>query len=185
MPFPFPLRLSFLISLQLFTAYRTLDSIKGQTDTYFLAPCSCRAYYAQIPNACHGKANIFFRIKKKKDGEKSFEEEKDSYALSWRSRKKMMHSIIQIENGTYKINRTKFSTFPALIESYMRKSEDDAYCLTVELRNLKIDKASEVRDSHRDRPESLSWYHGTVGNKVLFLSICLSLSIHVIIKENQ
>ena len=87
-----------------------------------------------------------------------------------------MHSIIQIENGKYKINRTKFSTFPALIESYMRKSEDDAYYLTGELQNPKIDKASEVIDSHRDQPESLSWYHGTVGNKVLFLSICLLTS---------
>ena len=85
----------------------------------------------------------------------------------------MMHSIIQIENGTYKINRAKFSTFPSLIESYMRKSEDDAYRLTGELQNPKIDKALEVRDSQRDQPESLSWYHGTIGNQVYhFCSFC-------------
>ena len=121
-----------------------------------------------------------FRLKKKKDGEKSIEEGKDSYVLSWRSRKKMMHSIIQIENGTYKINRAKFSTFPALIASYMRKSEDDAYHLTGELQNPKIDKVSEVSDSHRDQPESLSWYHGTVGNQVYHFSlILLSVIVHV------
>ena len=84
-----------------------------------------------------------------------------------------MHSIIQIENGTYKINRAKFSTFPALIASSMRKSEDDAYHLTGELQNPKIDKVSEVSDSHRDQPESLSWYHGTIGNQVYnFCSFC-------------
>ena len=89
--------------------------------------------------------------------EKSFEEEEDKYVLSWKSIHKMMHCFIKIEKAT------------ALIESYMRKPEDDVYHLTRALPNPNTKKAVENRNLRRDHPESLSWYHGTVDNKVFFL----------------
>lgn len=106
-------------------------------------------------------------------GEKRFEEEKDNYVLTWKSSQKIMHCIIQIENSNYKINRRKFSSFPSLIQYYMRKPKDDVYHLSRELRNPKIDKAVGMRNSRRDQPESLSWYHGTVDNKVCFCFIII------------
>ena len=116
-------------------------------------------------------------------GEKNFEEEKDNYVLTWKSNQKIMHCIIQIENSNYRINKTKFSSFPSLIQYYMRKPEDDVYHLTRELRNPKIDEAVGIRNSRRDQPESLSWYHGTVDNKVFSVS---SFSFtHVCFKENK
>lgn len=50
----------------------------------------------------------------------------------------------------------------------MRKPEDDVYHLTRELRNPNIDDTVGMRNSRRDQPESLSWYHGTVDNNVCF-----------------
>ena len=94
------------------------------------------------------------------DEGKNHEEEKDKYVLSWKSSHKMMHCFIKIEEVT------------ALIESYMRKPEDDAYHLTralhgpALLQNPKTKKA--LKNSRKDQPESLSWYHGTVGIKVSF-----------------
>ena len=84
-----------------------------------------------------------------------------------------MHCIIQIENSNYKINRAKFPSFPSLIQYYMRKPEDDVYHLTRELRNPNIDEAVVMRNSRRDQPESLSWYHGTVDNNVRFCFIII------------
>ena len=89
--------------------------------------------------------------------EKSVEEEKDKYVLSWKSNHKMMHCLIKIENAT------------ALIESYMRKPEHDVYHLTRALQNPKT-------NLRRDKPESLSWYHGTVDNKVSFRHFFIILS---------
>ena len=107
-------------------------------------------------------------MKKEDGGGKNPEEEMNEYVLSWKSRnreKKFMHSKIQIENGEYKINRTKFPSFPELIDSYMMKPEDDKFHLSGELENPEIAKPSKNRHS-RDSPESLSWYHGKVGNQV-------------------
>ena len=118
------------------------------------------------------------------DEGKNHEEEKDKYVLSWKSSHKMMHCFIKIENATYKINQTKFSSFPALIESYMRKPEDDVYHLTRELQNPKTKKAVKNRNSRRDDPETLSWYHGTVDNKVFFIFYNHSI-IHTLVKENK
>ena len=79
----------------------------------------------------------------------------------------MVHSIIKIENGKFYIsNASKYSSFPALVESYMRKPDDNKYYLSEGLLNPKIDKAARSRNSKRDQPESLLWYHGTVGKEV-------------------
>ena len=121
--------------------------------------------------------NLLLRLKKAQSiqkvhdvEEKKHEEEKDQYVLSWRSSHKIMHCLIKVENATYKINQTKFPSFSALIEGYMRKAEDDVYHLTRALQNPKTKKSVKNRNSRIDNPdpESLSWYHGTVGNKVLF-----------------
>ena len=108
--------------------------------------------------------------------EKSFDEEKDTYVLSWKSSHKIMHCIIKIDKATYKINQKKFSSFPALIEGYMRKPEDDVYHLTRALQNPKTKKSVKNRHSRIDNPESLSWYHGTVGNKVSFCHFFIIIS---------
>ena len=107
-----------------------------------------------------------FRVKKVQEGK-----DEDRYVLSWRSRRKIMHSFIKINNNKFQINVAKFSTFPALIECYKRKPENDEFHLAEGLPNPRINTFVKNRNSRRDSPESLSWYHGTVGHEVQFFEI--------------
>ena len=112
------------------------------------------------------KSFVYFQGKKVQESK-----DEDRYVLSWRSRRKIMHSFIKINNNKFQINVAKFSTFPALIECYKRKPENDEFHLAEGLPNPRINTFVKNRNSRRDSPESLSWYHGTVGHEVQFFEI--------------
>ena len=72
---------------------------------------------------------LFSRLKSNviTDGEK--------YVLSWVGRQRMMHGIVKVEGGVYWINRTRFPSFPALVEHYMCKPATDSFHLAMGLQN--------------------------------------------------
>ena len=79
-----------------------------------------------------------------------------------------MHSEIKIDDSKFRINKSRYSSIPALIEGYMRKPETDAYHLSRGLTNPNVDNSVLNRISRRDQPESLLWYHGTADHQVKY-----------------
>lgn len=61
--------------------------------------------------------------------------EREKYVLSWVGSGKIIHSIVKVEDGLYWINRTRFPSFPALVEYYMGKSPTDSRHLSMGLQN--------------------------------------------------
>ena len=93
-----------------------------------------------------------------------------------------MHCIIQMENGMFWINKSKYSSFPALVEGYMNKKKGDDYYLLTGLNNPDLpmsddDKMTISKTSSRNQPRSLPWYHGKINNKVYSKCLYFTSSI--------
>ena len=100
--------------------------------------------------------------------------------LTFISVKRIMNCIIQMENGMFWINKSKYSSFPALVEGYMNKKKGDDYYLLTGLNNPDLpmsddDKMTISKTSSRNQPRSLPWYHGKINNKVYskYLYMCI------------
>ena len=104
-------------------------------------------------------------------GSKKTEDGKTEYVLTFISTKRIMHSIIHVENGMFWINKSKYPSFPALVDGYMNKKKGDDYYLLTGLNNRDLpicddDKMTLSKTSSRNQPRSLPWYHGKLSNKV-------------------
>ena len=113
-----------------------------------------------------------FRIKSNKTGDG-----KTGYVLVFVSVTKIMHCIIQMEDGMFWINKTKYPSFPALVDGYMNKKKGDDYYLLTGLNNRDLpicddDKMTLSKTSSRNQPRSLPWYHGKLSNKVKSKYLC-------------
>ena len=92
-----------------------------------------------------------------------------------------MHSIIQMEDGKFWINKSKYPTFPGLVDHYMNKKKSDEYYLLTGLNNpnlpLSDDRKMTIsKFSARNQPKSLPWYHGKLNNKVYLITLTFTSS---------